>query len=130
MFLCARPRGKSGVHKILCGLGQLYSAYLTASYRYIGRYLALENFSCVPNKSMALTPFAIGIAILVSKMKFSSVITPNAYNGFVQDFLGHFPLQISKMPRSIRTQSALKYTASMTIVFEKTPMKVSSTKLG
>ena len=79
---------------------------------------------------MALTPFAIGIAILVSKMKFSSVITPNAYNGFVQDFLGHFSLQISKMPRSIRSQSALKYTASMTIVFEKTPMKVSSTELG
>lgn len=121
MFLCARPRGESGVHKILCGFGSALSAYLTASYRYIGRYLALENFGCVTNKSMALTPFAIGIAILVSKMKFSSVITPNAYNGFVQDFLGHFPLQISKMPRSIRTQSALKYTASMTIVFEKTP---------
>ena len=97
---------------------------------YLGRYLALENFSCVPNKSMTLTPFAIGIAILVSKMKFSRMITPNAYNGFVQDFLGHFPLQISKMPRSIRTRSALKYIASMTIVFEKTPMKVSSTKLG
>lgn len=92
MFLCARPRGESSVHKILYGLGLLYTACLTASHHYLGRYLALENFSCVPNKCMALALFAIGIAILVSKMKFSSVITPNAYNGFVQDFFGHFPL--------------------------------------
>jgi hypothetical protein len=92
LFLCARQRGESSVHKILYRLGLLYNAYLIASYRYLGRYLALENFSCVPNKSMAFTPFAIGIAILVSKMKFSSVITLNTYNGFVQDFLGHFPL--------------------------------------
>ena len=46
----------------------------------------------MPNKSMALTLFAIVVAILVSKMKFSSVITPNAYNGFVEDFFGHFAL--------------------------------------
>ena len=46
----------------------------------------------MPNKSMALTLFAIVMAILVSKMKFSSVITPNAYNGFVADVFGHFPL--------------------------------------
>jgi hypothetical protein len=42
------------------------------------------------NKSMALALFAIGITFPVNKMKFSSVITPNAYDGFVQDF-DHFP---------------------------------------
>jgi hypothetical protein len=41
---------------------------------------------------MALILFAIVIAILVSNMKFFSVITLNAYNGFIQDFfLRHFP---------------------------------------
>jgi len=44
------------------------------------------------NKSMTLTLFTIVIPILVSKMKLSSVITLNAYNGFVKDFFGHFPL--------------------------------------
>jgi hypothetical protein len=69
-----------------------YSACLTTSHHYLRRYLALENFSCLSNKSMALALFAIIMASLVSKMKFSSVITPNAYNGFVQDFFSHFPL--------------------------------------
>jgi hypothetical protein len=38
---------------------------------------------------MAFTLFAIVIPILGSKMKFSSVITPNAYDGFVADVVGH-----------------------------------------
>jgi hypothetical protein len=67
---------------IRIGSALKYTACLTASH-YSGRYLALENFSCLSNKSIALALFAIVTAILVSKMKFSSVITPNAYNGFV-----------------------------------------------
>lgn len=77
---------------IRIGSALKYTACLTASH-YPGRYLALENFSCLSNKSIALALFAIVTAILTSKMKFSSMITPNAYNGFVQDFLGHFPLK-------------------------------------
>ena len=69
-----------------------YTACLTASHHYLGRYLALENFSCISNKSVALALLAKFVAVLVSKMEFFSVPAPNACNGFVLDFLGHFPL--------------------------------------
>jgi hypothetical protein len=43
---------------------------------------------------MAFTLFAIVIPILGSKMKFSSVITPNAYDGFVADVVGHWSFSL------------------------------------
>lgn len=48
----------------------------------------------MPNKSMAFTLFAIVIPVLGCKMKFSSVITSNAYNGFVADVVGHWSFSL------------------------------------
>ena len=47
---------------------------------YLGRYLALEDFSCMSHKCVALTLLAKLIAVLVSKMECFSVPAPNACN--------------------------------------------------
>lgn len=69
-------------------------ACLTASHHSVGIYLALEDFGCLSDKSVALALLAKFIAVLVSKMEFFSVPAPNACIGFVLDFLGHFPLYV------------------------------------
>ena len=73
-----------------------YTACLTVRYQYLGRYLALENFNCLSNKSIELTPINTVISTLVSGMKFSSVIRSNPYIGFNQDFLGHLSLDFKQ----------------------------------
>jgi hypothetical protein len=52
--------------------------------------LALKDFRGVSDKSMAIALFAIVVTILLSSVIFPSVITVNAYNGFIQDFSRHF----------------------------------------
>jgi len=84
---------------------------LNNSHLYLGRYLALEYFSCLSNKSMALTLFTKFIAVLVSKMEFFCVPAPNASIRFALDFLAHFPLYVLDIPSSIKTWCALAYTA-------------------
>ena len=102
-----------------------YTACLTASHNYLGKHLALEDFSCMSNKSVALALLAKFVAVLVSKMEFFSVPAPNTYNGFVLDFLGHFPLYVIDISRSIKTWCAVKCIAELlTILFDRLLMKV------
>ena len=67
-----------------------YIACWTASDYYLVKYLALEDFSCISHKCVALALLAKFIAVLVSKMECFSVPAPNACNGPVLDFLAHF----------------------------------------
>lgn len=84
-----------------------YTTCWTASDHYLVKYLALEDFSCISHKCVALA-LAKFIAVLVSKMECFSVPAPNASNGPVLDFLAHFLLYVVDIPRSIKTCFALR----------------------
>jgi hypothetical protein len=81
----------SALNLISNNIKSLPCLYQRHSHVYLRTYLALENFSCLPNKSMALALLAKFIAMFVSKMEFFSVPAPNACVGLVLDLFGHFP---------------------------------------
>jgi hypothetical protein len=58
------------------------------------RWLALEHFSCLSSKSMALTLLAKFIAVLVSIMELFGMPAPNTCVGLALDFLAHFSLNL------------------------------------
>ena len=70
-------------------------------------WLALEDFSCLSSKSMALTLLAKFIPVLISIMKLFSMPAPNTYVGLALDFLAHFSLNLIDIARSIKACCAL-----------------------
>ena len=75
--------------------------------RFNFRCLALEDFGCLSNKCVALALFTKFLAVLISKMEFFSMLTPNACIGLALDFLAHYTLYVIDVPRSIKSWCAL-----------------------